>query len=117
MRLIAIYAVSPLLAAVLACSPASEEPDTAVLADGPEALESELDAADIPEAVRTVALAKIPGMTILEATRKERDGLVFYDVEGTRPDGSEVELDMLEEDGGYRVVEVQRDIDWDQSAR
>ena len=39
--------------------------------------------------------------------------MVFYDVEGTRPDGGEVELDMLEEAGGYRVVEVQRDLAWD----
>ena len=68
--------------------------------------------ADIPEGVRAAALAKIPGMTIDEVERKERDGMVFYDVEGKRPDGSEVELDMLEENGSFRVVEVQRDIDW-----
>ena len=38
--------------------------------------------------------------------------MVFYDVEGTRADGSEVELDMLVEDGVFRVVEIQRDLAW-----
>ena len=114
---IALLAFAALpLALTAACSPAGEEAgeDGAVLPAGPEAAISEVGADEIPAAVRAVALARIPGMTILEATRKERDGMVFYDVEGTRPDGSEVELDMLEENGGYRVVEVQRDIAWDE---
>lgn len=99
-----------------ACSPsaddAAQDSSGAVLADGPEAIISEVDSADIPEGIRTAALAKIPGMTIAEVERKERDGMIFYDVEGTRPGGAEVELDMLEENGTYQVVEVQRDIDW-----
>ena len=52
------------------------------------------------------------GLTIAGAERKQRDGMTFYDVEGTRPDGSEVELDMLEDKGRFTVVEVQRDIAW-----
>ena len=100
--------------ALAACSPeaettAEEGPD---LAAGPDAQITEVDGGDIPAGVRELALATIPGMTIAEAERKERDGMVFWDVEGVRPDGSEVELDMLEEDGGYRVVEIQRDLEW-----
>src|SRR3546814_3688295 len=58
--------------------------------------------------VQTCALP----IEIAEAERKERDGKIFFDVEGTRPDGSPVELDLIEETGQYRVVEMQRDIAW-----
>lgn len=108
---IALTAICAVL--MTACSPA-DEADSAILADGPETIASEMADGDIPDGIRTAAEARIPGMTIAEVERKERDGMVFYDVEGTRPDGSEVELDMLAEaDGTFRVVEVQRDIAWD----
>lgn len=98
-------------ALLAACSePANDSDQSGLLEAGPDATITEV--VDIPDAVRSAALAKIPGMVISEAERKERDGMVFYDVEGQRPDGSDVELDMLEEDGAYVVVEVQRDIDW-----
>ncbi len=98
-------------AMLAACSKQDNEAEQpAILDAGPEATITKVD--DIPDAVRSAALAEIPGMVISEAERKERDGMVFYDVEGTRPDGSEVELDMLEEDGTYVVVEVQRDLAW-----
>ncbi|MBL0768866.1 hypothetical protein JI743_08620 [Sphingopyxis sp. DHUNG17] len=84
----------------------------AVLPAGPAARIDKIAAADLPDAVRAAVLTRIPDMTIVEAERKERDGMVFYDVEGTRADGSEIELDILEEGGQYRVVEVQRDIEW-----
>ena len=98
-------------AMLAACSKQDNEADqSAILEAGPEATITKID--DIPDGVRSAALAEIPGMVISEAERKERDGMVFYDVEGTRPDGSEVELDMLEENGTYVVVEVQRDLKW-----
>lgn len=84
----------------------------AVLPAGAAPRIDKVAAADLPDAVRAAALTRIPDMTIVGAERKERDGMVFYDVEGTRADGSEIELDILEEDGQYRVVEVQRDVDW-----
>ncbi|SEH16733.1 hypothetical protein SAMN05428974_1854 [Sphingopyxis sp. YR583] len=87
-------------------------PEKSVLADGPKADISKLAATDLPAGVRDAVLARVPGMTIAEAERKERDGKIFFDVEGTRPDGSAVELDLIEEDGKYRVVEMQRDIAW-----
>lgn len=68
-------------------------------------------AADIPEAVRAVVLAARPGMTIVEAELKEREGRRYYDVEGT-VDGAEVELDLLETPSGWQVVEIQRDLAW-----
>ena len=106
-------------ASLAACAPAPAPPDeaeeaagsdSAILADGPEAVITELAADDIPEGARAAALEAVPGMRFAGAERKERDGMVFYDVEGTRADGSEVELDMLVEDGVFRVVEIQRDL-------
>lgn len=90
----------------------SAAPEKSVLADGPAAEISKVAAADLPAGVRDAVLARVPGMTIVEAERKARDGKIFFDVEGTRPDGSEVELDLIEEAGKYRVVEMQRDIAW-----
>lgn len=87
-------------------------PEKTVLADGPAADISEIAEADLPQGVRDAALARVPGMKITETERKERGGKIFYDVEGARPDGSAVELDLIEEAGKYRVVEMQRDIAW-----
>ena len=100
----------PFLALITACSQGDKE--EGLLDEAPETQVSEVESNEIPEAIRAAAEAKIEGMVIAEVERKERDGMVFYDVEGSRPDGSEVELDMLEENGVYTVVEVQRDIDW-----
>lgn len=67
--------------------------------------------ADLPEAVRAAVLAARPGMIILEAELKERDGRRYYDVEGTL-DGAGLELDLLETPTGWQVVEIQRDLAW-----
>ncbi|HEV2600112.1 hypothetical protein [Sphingopyxis sp.] len=93
-------------------APETTAPEKSVLADGPAAEISSVAAADLPAGVRDAVLARVPGMTIAEAERKERGGKIFFDVEGTRPDGSPVELDLIEEAGKYRVVEMQRDIAW-----
>jgi len=73
---------------------------------------SDAAAPALPAGLAAVVDTEVPGMTIGSAERKERDGRVYYDVEGNRPDGSEVELDILQEGEGFRVVEVQRDIAW-----
>lgn len=92
--------------------PSDGAAEKAVLAEGPEADVDAVAAADLPAGVRAAVLTRVPDMTIAEAERKARGGMVFYDVEGTRGDGSAVELDLVEEAGGYRVVEMQRDIAW-----
>ena len=93
-------------------APENTAPGSSVLADGPAAEISAVAAADLPPAVRDAVLARVPGMKIAEAERKKRGGKIFYDVEGTRTDGSEVELDLIEEAGAWRIVEMQRDIAW-----
>ena len=71
-----------------------------------------IEAADIPAEIRVAAQREIPGMTITGAEVKERQGRRYYDVEGARADGAEVELDVLLTPSGWKIVEIQRDIKW-----
>lgn len=101
--------------ALAACSGGGDDaaaPANGVLAEGPATNSSEMAAAELPADLAALVEATIPGMRVAEAERKEREGRVYYDVEGTRPDGSEVELDVLQEGDTYRVVEIQRDLAW-----
>ncbi len=91
------------------------EPANGVLPAGPVTNASQVAADAVPAELRALAEKTVPGITIAEAERKEREGRIYYDVEGTRPDGSEVELDMLQEGAAWRVVEIQRDIAWSEA--
>ena len=93
-----------------ACNP-SQPGEPAAAPAAPATAITPTAAADIPEAVRAAVLAARPGMSIVEAELKEREGRRYYDVEGT-VDGAEIELDLLETPQGWRVVEIQRDIPW-----
>lgn len=115
---IAIPAALLLAAALAGCSGgAPAEPnqtqDNGVLPPGPATNSSEIAADALPRALTEVVQRTVPGMRIAEAERKEREGRVYYDIEGTRPDGSEIELDILQEGESFRLVEVQRDLKWD----
>ena len=66
--------------------------------------------AEVPGGVLAAARAVRPDFTPAEAETETRDGRLYYDVEGTLPDGSEIEFDIMEEGGKWRVVETQRDI-------
>ncbi len=76
---------------------------------------SEVDPANLPPELLSIVTNAVPGMQIEGAERKERDGRVYFDVEGRRPDGSEVELDLLLEGTAYKIVEIQRDIPWSEA--
>ncbi|HLL29570.1 MAG TPA: hypothetical protein VK403_01110 [Allosphingosinicella sp.] len=56
------------------------------------------------------ARAAQPGFTPVEAEAETRDGRRYFDLGGKLEDGSEVESDIMEEGGRWRVVETQRDI-------
>ena len=107
-----------LCAVLAACSPAADTgnataADNGVLPTGPDTAISNVAQAELPAGLAALVETTVPGMTIAEAERKEREGRVYYDVEGTRPDGSAVEIDVLQApDGKLTAVEVQRDIDW-----
>lgn len=70
----------------------------------------EVPLADVPAEVLAAAAAGRPGFTATEAESETRDGRRYFDVGGKLPDGSEVEFDIMEEGGRWRVVETQRDI-------
>jgi len=67
----------------------------------------------LPADVIEAALGARPDLAITEAEYETRDGNEYYDVGGTLPDGSELELDMTRIDGVWTVVEFQRDIGMD----
>lgn len=73
---------------------------------------TELKPADLPSAVVALVKGTVPDITITEAQKKEREGRIYFDVEGTTPKG-EIELDVMQTgEGAYSVVEIQRDIAW-----
>lgn len=110
----ALFALPLILAACSQETPqAANVADNGVLPAGPETAITNVADADLPADLAELVEATVPGMKIVEAERKEREGRVYYDVEGTRADGSEVEIDVLQQpDGKLVAVEVQRDIDW-----
>lgn len=80
---------------VVACSPptATEEAATTPVVD---------------PAIATVVEAAMPGV---EITGGEADGQGEYEVAGTL-NGEAYEFDLMGPEGGWRVVEIQRDIAW-----
>ncbi|HYW17515.1 MAG TPA: hypothetical protein VE891_15360 [Allosphingosinicella sp.] len=71
---------------------------------------SEVPLARVPPGVLAAAAAAQPGFTPAEAEAETRDGRYYFDVGGKLADGSEVEFDIMEDGGSWRVVETQRDI-------
>lgn len=69
----------------------------------------------VPQDVLAVASAERPGVTLTAAEHEVRNGNDYYDLEGTAADGSEIEFDITRVDGAWTVVEVQRDIGYDQT--
>lgn len=96
-----------------ACSPPQDQKTEAApgpLPPGPETQVTTVSPADLPPALAALVQQTVPGMTVAEVERKEREDRVYYDVEGTRPDGSEVELDIQQIGDRFEVVEIQRDV-------
>jgi uncharacterized membrane protein YkoI len=65
---------------------------------------------EVPAEVLAAANAAQAGFTATEAQSETRDGRRYFDVEGKLANGSEIEFDIMEEGGRWRVVEIQRDI-------
>lgn len=70
---------------------------------------SDVEVADVPSAVLVAAKAELPELEVTSAESETRDGRRYFDLGGTAG-GQEVELDIMEENGRWRVVETQRDI-------
>ncbi len=97
-----------LLSAVAACSGPSESPsDPATVTTSGK---RDVPVEDVLAEVLAAANAEREGFTIREAEAETRDGRSYYDIGGTLPDGTEIEFDIVQEGGQWRVVETQRDI-------
>ena len=72
---------------------------------------AEVPLGQVPPEVLAAATAAQPGFVPSEAEAETRDGRRYFDIGGKLADGSEVEFDIMEEGGRWRVVESQRDIE------
>jgi hypothetical protein len=93
------YAFIALALAAAACSP----PDS-------ETTQPEAAASPVPADVAAVASAAAPGITITSGELSA--GNDQYEVTGTLPNGDEIELDMVQSNGAWTVLEIQRDVAW-----
>jgi hypothetical protein len=104
-----IALISMLVFGLAACGTRDAGGGYKVDASGKEA--TDLDA--LPAEVLSAAMASQPELNVSEAEYETRDGNEYYDVGGTLPDGSELELDITKIDGVWTVVETQRDIEFE----
>ena len=102
-----IALISILVLGLAACVTPNADEGRKVDASGKEDID--LDA--VPAEVLAAARASQPELDVSEAEFETRDGNEYYDLGGTLPDGSELELDITKIDGVWTVVETQRDIE------
>ena len=69
--------------------------------------------ADIPAQAMQEIKALQPDFEAKEAEKELKHGNTYLDIEG-EVDGREIEFDMLQTERGWQVVEVQRDLVWQQ---
>ena len=98
--------------AVFSCTAAACSKSEAPRASATEITEIAL--ADVPASVVSLVTAERAGFEMEEVLKKVRDGRTYYDVEGELPSGDEIEFDVLMTSSGPEIVEVQRDILWNQ---
>ena len=85
--------------AAAACSPPA-----------PETAQPESSGSAIPEDIAAVVSAAAPGVTVVSGEFNASGDQ--YEVTGTSPNGDEVEIDIVQSNGAWTVVETQRDIAW-----
>lgn len=75
---------------------------------------TEIEPEALPASVTAAIAAERPDFTVEEVLKKVRDGRTYYDVEGEVADGSELEFDVLLDGETATIVEIQRDLAWDE---
>jgi hypothetical protein len=100
------YALTLALAAAACSSPA---PETSAPA-APEATAPQAAAPAVPADVAAVVSTAAPGISITGG--ELNDGKTEYEVTGTMPNGDEVEFDLVQANGAWSVLEIQRDVPW-----
>jgi hypothetical protein len=99
-----------LLGGLAACGQSDRETEAAEPAKVATSGKSKVALDQVPAEVLQAARAAREGVTLTEAEAETREGRRYLDVAGTLPDGSEIEFDIMEEGGRWRVVESQRDM-------
>jgi hypothetical protein len=105
------FAIVAALAALAGCggetgTDTAQTPGNTVETSG----KTDVAIADVPSEVLAAARTARPGFAPAEAQSETREGRRYFDVGGKLPGGSEIEFDIMEEGGRWRVVEMQRDI-------
>lgn len=93
------YALTALALAAAACSPPASETTP------PQAA-----ASAVPAEIAAVVSVATPGITITNGELNA--GNNEYEVAGTMPNGDEIELDLVQSNGAWTVLEIQRDVAW-----
>lgn len=70
----------------------------------------EIELASIPASAMAAILKLKPHFVAKEAEKELKHGNHYLDIEGVDATGNEVEFDMLQKDGKWQVVEIQRDL-------
>ncbi len=76
---------------------------------------TEVAIGDTPPAVLETARALRPDIAFTAVEKEVRNGRIYYDVEGTNEAGQEIELDIMQDGDAWVVVEIQRDIEFDET--
>lgn len=112
MRIWLSLAIMAPLAACQGPSPAAGGNDAAPANQVATSGKTEVALTEVPPAVLAVATEARAGFVPSAAEAETRDGRDYFDIEGRLPDGAEIEFDIMAENGGWRVVETQRDIEF-----
>jgi hypothetical protein len=93
------YALAALALAVAACSTPRSETSP-----------PQSEASVVPAEIAAATSAAAPGIAITSG-EPDAEGNE-YEVTGTMPNGDEVELDLVQSNGAWTVMEIQRDVAW-----
>ncbi len=66
---------------------------------------------DVPLGAMALIKSSFPGFQADEVEQESKHGNVYLDIEGQLA-GKETEFDLLQTPDGWKIVEVQRDIEW-----
>ena len=93
------YVFIALASATTACSPPASE-----------TTQTEASVSPVPADVAAVVSTAVPDITITSGELSA--GNDQYEVTGTLPNGDEIEVDMVQSNGAWTVLEIQRDFVW-----
>lgn len=70
----------------------------------------DLELNEIPPEILKLVTELEPGFVLKEAEKELKHGNTYYDIEGEKADGSEIEFDLMQVENQWKVMEIQRDV-------